>query len=96
MVKAFEGNRPLTVDGFLYCYKPTEIHKSLQFFPFSARGFGCRMIESLPTSNRLWKTEFFCISRFWAGDPIEVGRDAFPPYTGAMGHLHSESTLFLI
>ena len=96
MVKAFEGNRPLTVDGFFYCYKPAEIYKSLGFYQFSARGSGCRMIESLPTSNRLWKTEFFFISRFWAGDPIEVGRDAFPPYTSAMGHLRSESTLFLI
>ena len=54
------------------------------------------MIESLPTFNRLWKIEFFFISRFWASDPIEVGRDAFPPYTGAMGHLHSKSMLFLI
>ncbi|KAL0007757.1 hypothetical protein SO802_009259 [Lithocarpus litseifolius] len=28
--------------------------------------------------------------RFWAGDLVEVGRDTFPPYVGAMGHLHSE------
>ena len=96
MVEAFEGNRHLTVYEFLYCYKPAEIHKSLGFYQFLARDSGCRMIESLPTFNRLWKIEFFFISRFWASDPIEVGRDAFPLYTGAMGHLHSKSMLFLI
>ena len=96
MVEAFERNRPLTVYKFLCCYKLAEIHKSLGFYQFSARGSSCRMIESLPMSNRLWKTDFFFISRFWVGDPIEVGRDAFPPYTGVMGHLHFESMLFLI
>ena len=29
--------------------------------------------------------EFFFVSGFWAGNPIKVGRDPFPPYTGEMG-----------
>jgi len=28
----FDGNRPLTVNEFLYCYKPSEISQSLDFY----------------------------------------------------------------
>ena len=30
--EVFEGNRPLTVDEFLYCYKPSKINQSLGFY----------------------------------------------------------------
>ena len=30
--EVFGGDRPLTVDEFLYCYKPSEIHQSLGFY----------------------------------------------------------------
>ena len=36
--EVFEGNRPLTVDEFLYCYKPSEINQSLGFYQFTAGG----------------------------------------------------------
>ena len=96
--EVFEGNRPLTVDEFLFCYKPSEINQSLGFYQFTARGKDYRLIKSLVTSDRNWKTEFFFVSGFWAGRPIEVDRDPFPPYTGELGNLRPEgmfvSTLF--
>mgnify|MGYP000922495661 CR=1 FL=1 len=35
--EVFDGNRPLTVDKFLYSYKPSEISQSLGFYQFLAR-----------------------------------------------------------
>ena len=88
--EVFERDRPLTVDEFLYCYKPLEISQSLDFHQFTVRGKDCRLIKSLPISDRNWKMEFFFVSGFWAGNPIEVGKDPFGPYTGELGNLHSE------
>ena len=88
--EVFEGNRLLTVDEFLYCYKPSEINQSLGFYKFTARGKDYRLIKSLVTSYRNWKTEFFFVSGFLAGHPIEVDRDPFPPYTGELGNLRPE------
>lgn len=48
------------------------------------------MIRALPLPDRLWKREFFFVSRFCAGDPVEVGKDTFPLYVGAMARLRSE------
>ena len=88
--EVFEGNRPLTVDKFLYCYKPSEINQSLGFYQFTTRGKDYRLIKSLVTSDRNWKMEFFFISGFWAGHPIEVDKDPFPPYIGELGNLRPE------
>ena len=62
--EVFEGNCPLTVDEFLYCYKPSEINQSLSFYQFTAKGKDYRLIKSLVTSDRNWKTEFFFVSGF--------------------------------
>ena len=35
--EVFEGNLPLTMDKFLYCYKPSKINQSLGFYQFIAR-----------------------------------------------------------
>ena len=91
--EVFEGDCPLTVDEFLYCYKPSEINQSLGFYQFIARGKDYRLIKSLVTSDRNWKTKFFFVSGFWAGRPIEVGRDPFPPYTGELENLCPEGML---
>ena len=48
----FEGDCPLTMDKFLFCYKPSEINQSLGFYQFIARGKDCRLIKSLVTSDR--------------------------------------------
>ena len=83
----FRGDHPLIVDEFLYYYKPSEIHQSLGFYQFTARGKDCRLIRSLPSSNRKWKMEFFFVSDFWARNPTDVGRDTFGRYTGDLGNL---------
>ena len=94
--EVFEGNHPLTVDEFLYCYKPSEINQSLGFYQFTTRGKDYRLINSLVTSDRNWKTEFFFISGFWARHPIEVDQDPFPPYTGELGNLFPEGMPMVI
>ena len=63
--EAFDKNRPLTMDEFLYCYKPSKISQSLGFYQFLARGSNCRLIRSPPLSDRRWKTEFFFVSGCW-------------------------------
>lgn len=46
--EVFNGNCPLSVDEFLYCYKPSEISQSIGFYQFSARGSNCRLIGPFP------------------------------------------------
>ena len=97
----FYGKRSLK--GIIrYCgrvpvlFTPTEINKSLGIYQFSARGSSCRIIRSLPSSNRLWKREFFFVFGSWAGDPVEVGKDTFHPYIGAIGCLQYEGMLLTL
>ena len=94
--EVFEGNRPLTVDEFLYCYKPSEINQSLGFYQFTARGKDYRLIKSIVSSDRNWKMEFFFVSGFWAGHPLEVSQDPFPPYTRELGNLRPEDMLMVV
>ena len=88
--KEFGGDRPLTVDEFLYCYKPSEIHQSLGFYQFTTRGRDCRLIKSLASSDRKWKMEFFFVFGFWARNPVDVGQDTFGCYIGDLGNLRPE------
>ena len=53
--EALEGNRPITVDKFLYCYKPSEIKKFASFYQFSSRGSYYSLIKGRSSSDRLWK-----------------------------------------
>ena len=85
--EVFEGDRPLTVDKFFFCYKPSEINQSRGFYQFTAKGSDCKLIKSLVSFDRNWKTEFFFVFRFWSGHLVEVGRDTFAPYTGELGNL---------
>ena len=34
--------------------------------------------------------EYIFFSGFWVGNPVEVGRNPFPPYTGDLGNLRLE------
>ena len=88
--EALEGDRPITVDEFLYCYKPSEIKKSAGFYQFSSRGTPYSLIKGRSSSDRVWKTEFFIISGDWAGDPIDVANAPFPPFTNPLGRLRPE------
>ena len=85
--EALEGNRPITVDEFLYCYKPSKIKKSADFYQFSSRGSYYSLIKGRSSSDRLWKKEFFIIFGNWAGDPADVGNPLFPPFTSPLGRL---------
>ena len=88
--EVFGRDHPLTVDKFLYCYKPSEINQSLGFHQFTAKGNDCRLIKSLVSSDRNWKTEFIFVSDFWARHPVDVGKDIFAAYTGDLGNLRPE------
>ena len=48
--EVFGGDCPLTVDKFLFCYKPSKINQSLGFYQFIARGTNCKLIKSLVSS----------------------------------------------
>ena len=93
--KFFYGNRPLTVDEFLYIV--TNPHKLANPLVFTSFLLGVQTLSwsspPPPTTNRRWKTEFFFVSEFWVGNPVEVGKDPFPPYTGEIGNLHLEGML---
>ena len=89
--EVFGREHPLTVDEFLFCYKPSEINQSLGFYQFIARGNNCRLIKSLVLSDKNWKTKFIFVSGFWAGHLVDIGRDTFAPYTGDLGNLRPES-----
>ena len=86
----FGGNRPLTVGEFLYCYKPFEINQSNGFYQFIARGNDFRLIKSLASSDKNWKTEFIFVSGFWVGNLVDVGKDPFAPYIGDLGNLRPQ------
>ena len=88
--EALERNCPITVDEFLYYYKPSEIKKSAGFYQFSSRGSYYSLIKGRSSSNWFWKKEFFVISGNWAGDPANVGSPPFPPFTSSLGHLRPE------
>nr|POE60855.1 hypothetical protein CFP56_39864 [Quercus suber] len=89
--EVFGRDRPITVDEFLYCYKPSEIHQSPGFYQFTARSKNCRLVKSLASSDRKWKTEFFFVSGFWAGNPVDVGRNSFGRFTRDLGNLRPEA-----
>ena len=86
--EALEGDYPITVDEFLYYYKPLEIKKSANFYQFSSGGPHYSLIKGHSSYDRLWKTKFFIISGNWAGDPVDVSNAPFPPFTSPLGRLH--------
>ena len=88
--EALEGNCPITVDEFLYYYKPSEIKKSTGFYQFLSRGSYYSLIKGRSSSDRLWKIEFFIISENWVGDLVNVRNAPFPPFTSPIGCLHPE------
>ena len=50
--EVFEGDRPFTMDEFLFCYKSFEINQSQGFYQFTARGNDCRLIKYFVSSDR--------------------------------------------
>ena len=72
------------------------INQSLGFYQFTARGKDYRLIKSIVSSDRNWKTEFFFVSGFWAGRPLEVSQDPFPPYAGELENLRPKGKLIVV
>ena len=62
--------------------------RSVGFYQFSSRGSYYSLIKGRSSSDRLWKTEFFIISRNWAGDPVDMHSTPFLPFTNPIGRLH--------
>ena len=87
---ALEGNRPITVDEFLYSYKPLEIKQSASFYQFSSLVKGCS------SSDRLWKKEFFFISSNWVGYQVDVNIAPFPPFISPLGRLLPKGMFFFL
>ena len=51
--EALEGNCSITVDEFLYCYKPSKIKRSTGFYQFLSRGSYYSLIKGRCSSDRL-------------------------------------------
>ena len=79
--EVFGGDRPLIVDEFLYCYKPSEINQSNGFYQFTARGNDYRLIKSLASSDRNWKTGVYL--RLWI-----LGKEPYGRWQGSLCSLH--------
>ena len=94
--EVFEGNCPITVDEFFYCYKPSEITQSTGSYQFLSRGSQFSLIRGCSSSDRLWKKEFFFIFGDWVGDPIDVNNAPFPPFTSALGRLRPKDMSFFL
>ena len=57
--EVLDGNHPIIVDEFLYCYKPSEIKQSAGFYQFSFRGPQFSLIKGRSSSDRFWKNNSF-------------------------------------
>jgi hypothetical protein len=72
------GADAITVDEFLYCYKPSQIAMSSGFWTFNGRQKRMKLITGLPTSNREWKDGFvFICGDKWEGLPWEERDEDF-------------------
>ena len=76
------------MDEFLFCYKPIEISKSLGVFQFSPGIELLSLSHYCPCLIESGSQSFSFIYGFWIGNPIEVGRDAFPSLDDVWGHPH--------
>ena len=54
-------NRQLTLDEFLYCYRPHHIASSKGTYHFNAREKGLRLVSDMPDSNRNWRSRYFFV-----------------------------------
>uniref|UniRef100_A0A2N9IJQ9 Transposase (putative) gypsy type domain-containing protein n=1 Tax=Fagus sylvatica TaxID=28930 RepID=A0A2N9IJQ9_FAGSY len=53
------GEEDLTVDEFLFCYEPVQIALSRGFWTFKNRDVNSRVVQGLPSSDRIWKDGYF-------------------------------------
>ena len=83
-----DGLDDITVEEFLYCFKPSQIAASLGFWMFRNRDNLVKLVEGLPSSNRGWKDGYFSfMGTTGKGSPRKVmtsfrfeGRGALLPH----------------
>ena len=56
-----KGADSITVDEFLYCYKPCQIAVSPGFWTMNNSKKGMKLVTGLPTSNREWKDDYIFV-----------------------------------
>jgi hypothetical protein len=70
------GEEDLTVDEFLFCYEPVQIALSRGFWTFKNRDANSRVVQGLPSSDRIWKDGYFFVcGDNWESLPQEDPRD---------------------
>uniref|UniRef100_A0A2N9GQ91 Transposase (putative) gypsy type domain-containing protein n=1 Tax=Fagus sylvatica TaxID=28930 RepID=A0A2N9GQ91_FAGSY len=70
------GDEDLTVDEFLFCYEPVQIALSRGFWTFKNRDANSRVVQGLPSSDRIWKDGYFFVcGDNWERLPQEDPRD---------------------
>uniref|UniRef100_A0A2N9FI21 Transposase (putative) gypsy type domain-containing protein n=1 Tax=Fagus sylvatica TaxID=28930 RepID=A0A2N9FI21_FAGSY len=73
------GSEDLTVDEFLFCYEPCQIalsRGSRGFWTFKNRDANTRIVQGLPSSDRIWKDKYFFVcGDNWERLPQEDPRD---------------------
>uniref|UniRef100_A0A2N9FIE3 Transposase (putative) gypsy type domain-containing protein n=1 Tax=Fagus sylvatica TaxID=28930 RepID=A0A2N9FIE3_FAGSY len=70
------GEEDLTVDEFLFCYEPVQIALSRGFWTFKNRDANSRVVQGLPSSDRIWKDGYFFVcGDNWERLPQEDPRD---------------------
>lgn len=68
-----EGLKALSLDKFLYCYKPFHVRKAERMYYFKCRKREHQLVTKIPSSNRDWKEKFFFVpGSNWACRPDEV------------------------
>ncbi len=55
------GEEDLTVDEFLFCYEPVQIALSRGFWTFKNQDANSRVVQGLPSSDRIWKDGYFFV-----------------------------------
>ena len=55
------GEEDLTVDEFLFCYEPVQIALSRGFWTFKNWDLNSRVVQGLPSSDKIWKDGYFFV-----------------------------------
>ena len=70
------GQEDLTVDEFIFYYEPCQIALSPGFWTFKNRDTDTRVVQGLPSSDRIWKDRYFFVcGDNWERLPQENLRD---------------------
>lgn len=55
------GHRGLSLDKFLYCYKPQQIFASQEFYNFMRHKASLELVYDMHDSNHNWKNKYFFV-----------------------------------